>query len=209
MVRRFLGHKCYKKKKEKEKKKNWIPGVTDNKSTTKMLQQADTQQKVLCSHTIHTRQRQRRRYLINSYIMHDPSLSSFPLLTDSLTNWLKMERWGFSWNPGSKVMSLNVRERKKVRRGRSQEEEEDPEEKFIVLGFRRAVDHMSLEHIRNKGWVLVTLWPLPCLHYKGMYLERQKMSYGNSNISPCKNTTFKKNPLKETKIASRYHTSYN
>jgi len=29
---------------------------------------------------------------------------------------------------------------------------------------------------------------------------RQKKNYGNSNISPCKNIIFKKNPLKETKI---------
>jgi hypothetical protein len=29
---------------------------------------------------------------------------------------------------------------------------------------------------------------------------RQKKSYGNSNISPCKNIIFKKLPLKETKI---------
>ncbi len=29
-----------------------------------------------------------------------------------LTDWLKMERWGLSWNPGTKVMSSNVRERK-------------------------------------------------------------------------------------------------
>jgi hypothetical protein len=29
---------------------------------------------------------------------------------------------------------------------------------------------------------------------------RQKTNYGNSNISPCKNIIFKKNPLKETKI---------
>jgi hypothetical protein len=29
---------------------------------------------------------------------------------------------------------------------------------------------------------------------------RQKMSYGNSNISPCKNIILKKIPLKETEI---------
>jgi hypothetical protein len=29
---------------------------------------------------------------------------------------------------------------------------------------------------------------------------RQKKNYGNSNISPCKNIVFQKNPLKETKI---------
>jgi hypothetical protein len=29
---------------------------------------------------------------------------------------------------------------------------------------------------------------------------RQKKNDGNSNISPCKNIIFKKNPLKETKI---------
>jgi hypothetical protein len=29
---------------------------------------------------------------------------------------------------------------------------------------------------------------------------RQKKSYGNSNNSPCENTIFKENPLKETKI---------
>jgi hypothetical protein len=29
---------------------------------------------------------------------------------------------------------------------------------------------------------------------------RQKKIYGNSNISPCKNIIFKKNPLKETQI---------
>jgi hypothetical protein len=29
---------------------------------------------------------------------------------------------------------------------------------------------------------------------------RQRKTYGNSNISPCKNIIFKKNPLQETKI---------
>jgi hypothetical protein len=29
---------------------------------------------------------------------------------------------------------------------------------------------------------------------------RQEKNYENSNISPCKNIIFKKNPLKETKI---------
>jgi len=29
---------------------------------------------------------------------------------------------------------------------------------------------------------------------------RQKKNHGNSNISPCKNVIFKKNPLKETKL---------
>jgi hypothetical protein len=29
---------------------------------------------------------------------------------------------------------------------------------------------------------------------------RKKKNYENSNISPCKNIIFKKNPLKETKI---------
>jgi hypothetical protein len=29
---------------------------------------------------------------------------------------------------------------------------------------------------------------------------RQKEKYGNSNISPCENIIFKKNPLKETKV---------
>jgi len=29
---------------------------------------------------------------------------------------------------------------------------------------------------------------------------RQKKNYENSNISPCKNIIFKKNPLKQTKI---------
>jgi hypothetical protein len=31
-------------------------------------------------------------------------------------------------------------------------------------------------------------------------LRRQKKNYENSNMSPCKNIIFKKNPLKETKI---------
>jgi hypothetical protein len=36
---------------------------------------------------------------------------------------------------------------------------------------------------------------------------RQKKNYGNSNISPCKNILFIKNPLKETKILQRYYNS--
>jgi hypothetical protein len=33
-----------------------------------------------------------------------------------------------------------------------------------------------------------------------MNILRQKKNFGNSNISPCKNIIFKKNPLKETKF---------
>jgi hypothetical protein len=33
----------------------------------------------------------------------------------------------------------------------------------------------------------------------------KKKNYENSNISPCKNIIFKKNPPKETKKSSRYH----
>jgi hypothetical protein len=29
---------------------------------------------------------------------------------------------------------------------------------------------------------------------------KKKKNYGNSNISPCKNIIFRKNPIKETKI---------
>jgi hypothetical protein len=31
-------------------------------------------------------------------------------------------------------------------------------------------------------------------------ISRKKKNYENSNISPCKNIIFKKNPLEETKI---------
>jgi hypothetical protein len=67
-----------------------------------MLQQADTQQKVLLfTHYILGKGKEK---VLNSYIM-TPEF----LLTDSLTEDGKMR---FSWNPGTKVMSLNVRERK-------------------------------------------------------------------------------------------------
>jgi hypothetical protein len=37
----------------------------------------------------------------------------------------------------------------------------------------------------------------------------QKQDYGNSNISPCNNIIFKKNPLKEIKILQDIITLYN
>jgi hypothetical protein len=38
---------------------------------------------------------------------------------------------------------------------------------------------------------------------------RQKKSYGNSNISPCKKYNLQKNPLKETKILQDILELYN
>jgi hypothetical protein len=38
------------------------------------------------------------------------------------------------------------------------------------------------------------------IYIKKKSILRQKKNYGNSNISPCKNIVFQKNPLKETKI---------
>jgi hypothetical protein len=35
---------------------------------------------------------------------------------------------------------------------------------------------------------------------KNLSILRQKKNYGNSNIPPCKNIIFPKNPLKGTKI---------
>ncbi len=46
--------------------------------------------------------------------------------------------------------------------------------------------------------VLVTVWPCH-LHSKSI-LRQKKKNDGNSNISPCKNTIFKKTPVRETKI---------
>jgi hypothetical protein len=50
----------------------------------------------------------------------------------------------------------------------------------------------------NKGCVTHTVWPLP-FTLKSI-LRRQKKNDGNSNVSPCKNIIFEKNPLNETKI---------
>jgi len=53
--------------------------------------------------------------------------------------------------------------------------------------------------METKGGVSLTLWPCH-LHLKNCSILRQKKNYGNSNISPCQNIIFKKNPLKETKM---------
>ncbi len=63
------------------------------------------------------------------------------------------------------------------------------------------VNNCHFRHITQlkmkQGGESVTLWP--CLTLKSIL--RQKKNYRNSNISPCKNTIFKKNPLiEETKI---------
>ncbi len=55
----------------------------------------------------------------------------------------------------------------------------------------------QIGHKEYQQGVCVTLWPCHS-HFKKSIL-RQKKNYGNSNISPCKNIIFKKNPLKETK----------
>jgi hypothetical protein len=67
--------------------------------------------------------------------------------------------------------------------------------------------------IGNWKWILVTnptmtkKFRSPSLRCVIMTLPftwknilRQKKNYGNSNISPCNNIIFKKNPLKETKL---------
>ncbi len=45
--------------------------------------------------------------------------------------------------------------------------------------------------------------------YIKKYLKAKEEYYENSNISPCKNISFKKNPLKETKILQDIITLYN
>ncbi len=75
-------------------------------------------------------------------------------------------------------------------------------------GFRHK-DKYSTQTVRKEPWWThtmrctginkgcVTLWPC---HLDFKSILRQKKNYENSNISPCKNIIFKKNPLKETKI---------
>jgi hypothetical protein len=46
-------------------------------------------------------------------------------------------------------------------------------------------------NVKTRG-VSITLVALP---FTGKSILRQKKNYGNSNISPCKNVIFKKNPL--------------
>jgi hypothetical protein len=67
--------------------------------------------------------------------------------------------------------------------------------------------------ISDQKWILITNlamtenFQLPSFQCVIMALPitfknilRQKKNYGNSNISPCKNIIFRKNPLKETKV---------
>jgi hypothetical protein len=55
--------------------------------------------------------------------------------------------------------------------------------RFYVCGLLDA----AFELLKNKG--CVTLWPC---HFTLKSILRQKKSYENSNISPCKNIIFKK-----------------
>jgi len=59
----------------------------------------------------------------------------------------------------------------------------------------------TLLHIRNKECVI--LWPLPLTL---LSILRQMKNYGSSNISPCKNTIFKKSS-KRNQNPSRYYNS--
>jgi hypothetical protein len=60
----------------------------------------------------------------------------------------------------------------------------------------------------NKGCIHIIHTVALAIHIKKSIL-RLKKNYRNSNISPCKNIIFNKNPLKETKILQDIITLYN
>ncbi len=110
MVIRFLGHKkkCDMKKKKKKKKK--LNSRSDRQQLSpqqKCCKQGwHPTERTLFTHYILGKGNKREGTLLNS-------LTSWPLssswltnwLTSWLTDWLERERWGFSCNPGTKVMS--------------------------------------------------------------------------------------------------------